>query len=576
MKRLATLPLVLTVAAITILAGVIAANAVDLPEEFPFLSSGGGTVTGAITVTGAGTTDCVIFDDNGAQGCVRTADEAPNAVYVTGQTAWPGATVNTTGSNLILGAGQGRTAITAFTFANCATDTVTLTVDGTATVSTEGTHWTAATSDAATCSSLLTRLKTITGVSSTSSCSGEELRLIKSPNVGSISLAASDATCAVVTNGTDGGVRAVPYITSDAADPADAGYIRMGTGELIAMEASTPGTDLTIGGTSAGLVITAPATVFTGVPMYDTGGTGTARLWAVGVNENLSPTMQTVWASGANLSSPDVGLARQAAGVLRVSDSSTGLGDLWLDDLIAGTTGGTIDLTSGTDGALSFCNAAKGTCRTFTVDSDGILFSSGFAAANGVSSKSGSTYKWIANNSNVLHASDIPIAWSSTTSAQGSVDSGIARNAAGVVRVTNGSTGTGTLVAGTTSTKDARTTYGGAATDLTCSGGGSATLTATNLIPDGAFLLGVSTRITTALTGSTGFSVGDGSDADLYGVQAAATQGSTTSNADATATWGNPQLSAVSPVLTFSGGACTAGAIHVVAHFISIAAATSN
>jgi hypothetical protein len=125
--------------------------------------------------------------------------------------------------------------------------------------------------------------------------------------------------------------------------------------------------------------------------------------------------------------------------------------------------------------------------------------------------------------------------------------------------------------------KGATTTTGsGAESTVTCSGGGSATLTAASLVPDGAMLLGITTRITTALTGSTGFSVGDGSDADLFGVQAAATQGATTGNADATAQWGNPQLSAMSITLSFAGGSCTAGAIVINAHYTSIAAATQN
>jgi hypothetical protein len=111
---------------------------------------------------------------------------------------------------------------------------------------------------------------------------------------------------------------------------------------------------------------------------------------------------------------------------------------------------------------------------------------------------------------------------------------------------------------------------------LTCSGGGSATLVTSSLIPGGAFLFGVTTRITTALTGSTGFNVGDGTDADLYGVQSAATQGSTTNNSNATANWANPQLAAGNVTLTFAGGNCTAGVVAVVASYIALVAPTSN
>jgi hypothetical protein len=109
---------------------------------------------------------------------------------------------------------------------------------------------------------------------------------------------------------------------------------------------------------------------------------------------------------------------------------------------------------------------------------------------------------------------------------------------------------------------------------LTCVGGAS--LTTSGLIPRGSILLGITTRITTALTGSTGFTVGDGADVDIYGIQAAATQGVTTGNTP-TAVWGNPVLSASEEVtITFAGGVCTDGVVLVVPHYITVTAPTSN
>lgn len=110
--------------------------------------------------------------------------------------------------------------------------------------------------------------------------------------------------------------------------------------------------------------------------------------------------------------------------------------------------------------------------------------------------------------------------------------------------------------------------------DVTCNGSASNTTSA--LIPDGAFLIGISTRITTALTGSTGFTAGDGSDVDLYGVQSSSTQGATTNNASATATWSNPKLATSNVTLTWSGGSCTAGVVRVVAHYFTVGAPTRN
>lgn len=106
-----------------------------------------------------------------------------------------------------------------------------------------------------------------------------------------------------------------------------------------------------------------------------------------------------------------------------------------------------------------------------------------------------------------------------------------------------------------------------------------ATVTATNLIPATAFLLGVSTRITTALGtggGTTGYQVGDGTDADRFGVAAAVTSGTTTKNTDATADPTGWALAARSVVITAVGGNFNGtGAIRVSADYIDNTAPTS-
>jgi len=59
-----------------------------------------------------------------------------------------------------------------------------------------------------------------------------------------------------------------------------------------------------------------------------------------------------------------------------------------------------------------------------------------------------------------------------------------------------------------------------------------ATRVLSNFIPAGARLKGVLTRVQTELGGATGYGVGDGSDADRWGVAAAATAGTTTGGHD--------------------------------------------
>ena len=115
------------------------------------------------------------------------------------------------------------------------------------------------------------------------------------------------------------------------------------------------------------------------------------------------------------------------------------------------------------------------------------------------------------------------------------------------------------------------------AADVTAAVG--ATATATNLIPAKAQLIGIATRITTQLgasTGTTGYSVGDGSDADRWGVASAVTVGTVTDQDQATADPSGYFNSANNVVLTATGGNFDGtGVIRVVAAVLTMQAPTS-
>jgi hypothetical protein len=84
-----------------------------------------------------------------------------------------------------------------------------------------------------------------------------------------------------------------------------------------------------------------------------------------------------------------------------------------------------------------------------------------------------------------------------------------------------------------------------------------ATVTATGIIPDGAIPIGISTEVTTALgetNGTSGYSVGDGSDADRWGTVTGVAVGTKTNNADWTTTVIQMFNSAQNIVLTALGG----------------------
>ncbi len=102
-----------------------------------------------------------------------------------------------------------------------------------------------------------------------------------------------------------------------------------------------------------------------------------------------------------------------------------------------------------------------------------------------------------------------------------------------------------------------------------------ATVTATNLIPAGCFLIGVTIRVTTLITGATSFKIGDGSDDNRWGDTIAVAAGTTTTIADFTAAGYGQFTSANNVVLTANGSNFTAGAVRITADYLSLTAATS-
>lgn len=106
-----------------------------------------------------------------------------------------------------------------------------------------------------------------------------------------------------------------------------------------------------------------------------------------------------------------------------------------------------------------------------------------------------------------------------------------------------------------------------------------ATMTATNLIPAGSMLYGVTCRVTTLITsgdGSVAMTIGDGTTADLFGTGIVFTAGTTTTMADMKSTF-SPKVyqSATSVVFTATGGTFSAGAVEIVIYYAQMVAPTS-
>ncbi|MFA5284151.1 MAG: hypothetical protein WC347_01010 [Smithellaceae bacterium] len=105
----------------------------------------------------------------------------------------------------------------------------------------------------------------------------------------------------------------------------------------------------------------------------------------------------------------------------------------------------------------------------------------------------------------------------------------------------------------------------------------AATVTASNLIPAGSMVVGVTTRVTTAVTGDAGFTginIGDGTDPDRWGANVSPLINETTDLTDCTVTTPPIYASATSIVLTQVGGSTfvAGGVVRVTVHYISLTA----
>ena len=99
-----------------------------------------------------------------------------------------------------------------------------------------------------------------------------------------------------------------------------------------------------------------------------------------------------------------------------------------------------------------------------------------------------------------------------------------------------------------------------------------ASVVATNLIPDGALLVGITTRVTVALgtgNGTTGYQIGDGSDTDRWGTVTGTAIGTTTDNRDFTVTTAQFFTADQSVTITANGGNFNGtGTIQITAFYL--------
>ena len=167
-----------------------------------------GTVyAGALSMSGdIDVNDFDIIDPSQIYQTAQTSDAAADDLDILAGNAYEEATGgNQAGADLNLASGIGTRQVTIDDYNNCGTDTVTVTIDGTANVLTEGSEWTAASDNDTTATSLASAIDALTGVSASATAAVVYI-VPDEDDTFAVDLDEGDATCTTLTEGTDGSV----------------------------------------------------------------------------------------------------------------------------------------------------------------------------------------------------------------------------------------------------------------------------------------------------------------------------------------------------------------------------------
>ena len=264
----------------------------------PALSNLAGVEINTPLITGVGTSLDL------EAGAPKTDAAADTAILKAGN-AFPGAATNTAGANTILAGGIGKRIFTVvdYSHGSMSGSTVTITINGSATVLTEGVEWTAATNNNATAASLASALGGLSGMGA--SASAADVRIVADAGTYSLTIAKTAADAGMTaTSGADGQLRLEGTLNGTSGAPP------------IVFGANNLG----FYGYSNGIVYT-----YLGFPLSYFSTNGIV----------IYSTYQYLWGAGDAISTPDLGLARSSPGLLKVSDASTGYGNLEASTLYA-------------------------------------------------------------------------------------------------------------------------------------------------------------------------------------------------------------------------------------------------
>jgi hypothetical protein len=351
---------------------------------------------------------------------------------------------------------------------------------------------------------------------------------------------------------------------ADAAAPvAQTLSVQSGTAGASALTVSISGTALTIAGAITGTIAIGHAVTGTGVSAGTliTAGSGTS--WTVNNSQTVGPITAYFNSVGQNLTiTGSQGSGPSAGGSIIFQVAPAGAAATTAQNALATA------LTIDSNRIIKIPQSSV--YNTANIQADG--YNTGFALFqntrfNIISNGTGVT----AFNFNIglLMKSTLPISWGNAD-INGAADVLLYRDASNTLALRNEANAQESRVYGsyTSATNFQRMSI---KTLRESSGALSgATYVTTIAIPAYANLIGVTTRVTTAVTGATDYDVGDGSDVDLWGAAIGVALGSQSRTADFTAVAAvGAAATSRTVTLTANGSNFTGGVVEICLHYLT-------
>ena len=520
----------------------------------------GGTIGGQVI---GGTAGSILGVGPGAllaeTGQSMTSDAAATSMLLKSFNAYPQAATNTSGANTILAGGIGRRIVTVvdYSLIDAGVDTITLTINGTANVGTEGTqdatHWKAETSNAVTAANIATWASQLTGVSATSS--GDVAYITADVGTYSVTLATSMAAGeGTVTSGTDGGISlqgtdvfVTRYDAKQLMISGDGVGATTNAGWVLGYFGS---------GSKSGLwssTVTINASQFS--LAQDSGGDTTLNSLGDGLL-TIAGAEKARWKATAG-----AGISITAGTAADNTPRALSISQTWTD----GTTSnigivGNFDMGAtgtATGKLLSLQAGAAGTTEVLSVSSVGVL----------------TTEYVVATNQGLYSRANGVIG----VSFGASDDANITRIAAGVLGVGTGAAGSfaGTIKANAGQFADANGQILAvqSLTELTTIAA-AATTDTTIQMPAGAVILGVDVRVTVVIPTAATFTVGDSGSAARFSTAAVSSAANSTDAGTKAGAYYNASALAIR-ITPNAQPADNSGRVRVTIHYYVVTPATS-